>query len=203
MELLDNLPFYEGSVFTDVIAPNASLHEVHFDGCSFTGCDFSGTTFESCTFADCHFVNCNLSLLKIPNTQIENSSFTDCKMIGINWAEAHWRKSPNKKKQTFTITFCRCVLNYSIFIGLNLMGAKFKECSLREIGFEGADLECADFSGSDLSEALFADTNLTKADLSSAKNYTVNVQRNRVTKAKFAMPEAMSLIYALDIVIEQ
>jgi len=92
-------------------------------------------------------------------------------------------------------------MNYSIFIGLYMYQAMFNECSLKESCFEDADLEKAIFHNTDLTSATFNNTNLTKADLSTAKNYNINVGANKLHKAKFSLPEAMSLLYSMDIEI--
>lgn len=194
---------FEQVVIKDVVVNDKELAFLNFYECDFVGCDFSKVTFRACAFSDCSFTNCNLTLVRIPNTKIDNTLFVECKMVGIDWCVATWRKVLPKKKYNFSIEFRNCVLNYCIFIELSLVSAKFIGCSLQDVGFEGADLSSANFSGSDLKGAIFRDTNLTKADLSSAVNYTINASRNVIAKAKFTLPEALSLIYALDIVIEE
>lgn len=131
-----------------------------------------------------------------------DTSFSDCKMVGIDWTAARWRKSMTKKKRVFPLSFQKCLLDYSMFIAMDLYGVRFEECSLREVGFESADMQRADFTNCDLSGAIFADTYLTEADLSRARNYTISAKTNTITKAKFSMPEATALLYALDIIIE-
>lgn len=207
-ETLNIAEFNAGSMFEqlvikDLIITDKELNYMSFYECDFDGCDFSKVTFGACTFSDCKFTNCNLTLVRIPSSKIENTTFSACKMVGIDWCVAVWRKVlPNKKRPDFTIQFINCVLNYSIFIELNLTRAKFIDCALHDTGFENADLSFANFTGSDLQGAIFRDTNLTKADLSKAKNYTINASRNIITKAKFAFPEALSLVYALDIELD-
>jgi uncharacterized protein YjbI with pentapeptide repeats len=67
------------------------------------------------------------------------------------------------------------------------------------VDFREADLSKADFGGSDLSDSLFLNTTLVEADLSRARNYTIAPNANELRKAKFSLPEAMSLLYNLDI----
>lgn len=45
--------------------------------------------------------------------------------------------------------------------------------------------------------------NLTKADLRQAKNYSIRPDSNKIKKAKFSLPEAMLLLYGLDIELEE
>lgn len=194
-------PFYETAIFQDLIVRGSEFEQRHFDECRFQTCDFSEAVFTNCSFSDCHFTNCNLSMMKIPGCQINNCTFEDCKMIGMDWTAAEWRKTRSTKKVNFSTTFTRCTMDYSIFIAMNLVGIKFTTCSLKDVGFESADMQSADFGDSDLERALFADTILNKADFSRSRSYSFDVRRNPIRKARFSMPEATALLYALDIEI--
>lgn len=50
-----------------------------------------------------------------------------------------------------------------------------------------------------MTNTLFSNTNLTEADLSAARNYHITPGQNVLKRAKFSLPEAMSLLYSLDI----
>jgi uncharacterized protein YjbI with pentapeptide repeats len=71
----------------------------------------------------------------------------------------------------------------------------------KDVDFREVDLSGVDFTGTDLADSLFADTNLTEADLSKARNYTIEPVKNILKGAKFSLPEAMSLLFNLDIVL--
>lgn len=201
VEFLECNSIFEDLTISDVTAHDAQFDDKHFLDCNFRNCDFNESSFTMSSFSNCSFTDCNLSLIKIGDSRIENTQFMQCKMIGIDWTQAIWNNNTSKKKANFSIEFKDCTLNYSIFIGLNLYKAMFVECSMREVGFESANLQESDFSNSDLTGAIFNETNLSKANLSLAKNYTINVCRNNILKARFSMPEAISLVYALDIVL--
>ncbi len=70
-----------------------------------------------------------------------------------------------------------------------------------DVDFRETDLAQANFKGTDLADSLFVATDLTEADLSQARNYRIDPSQNIVKKAKFSLPEAMSLLYGLDIVL--
>jgi hypothetical protein len=44
---------------------------------------------------------------------------------------------------------------------------------------------------------------LTAADFNDARNYAIDVKQNRLKKTKFALPEAVSLLKGLDIVLRE
>jgi uncharacterized protein YjbI with pentapeptide repeats len=70
-----------------------------------------------------------------------------------------------------------------------------------DVDFREADLSQADFAGTDLSDSMFVNTDLTEADLSRARNYHIDPSQNVLRQARFSLPEAMSLLYSLDIVL--
>jgi hypothetical protein len=49
---------------------------------------------------------------------------------------------------------------------------------------------------------MFSSTNLTKADLSTAKNYHIPPEQNILKGTRFSLPEAMSLLYSMDIILD-
>ncbi|WP_341417852.1 pentapeptide repeat-containing protein [Paenibacillus filicis] len=102
-----------------------------------------------------------------------------------------------------TFTFEECALNHSTFIGLGLQQCVFRSCLAKDVDFREADLTKADLSSTDFSESVFGDTNLTNADFSHATNYQIDPGSNRITKAIFMLPEAVSLLYCMDIQLKE
>jgi uncharacterized protein YjbI with pentapeptide repeats len=123
--------------------------------------------------------------------------FEDTKIIGVDWTEAAWPKG----KFLDPITFSKCVINHSTFIGLSLPEIRIIECIAHEVDFREADLSQADYAHTDLAGSLFINTNLSQADFTHARNYTINAGLNTLKKTKFSLPEAMSLLHSLDIVL--
>ena len=119
--------------------------------------------------------------------------------MGLNWARANWDRCRFGKP----LQYERCILSHSTFIGLELEGVKLVDCQAHNVDFRQAKLSKATFKGTDLEEAIFHETDLSKADLRGARNYRINPGENRLTKARFNMPEAMSLLYSLDIRLEE
>lgn len=183
--------------FSGLLVREKTISGASFDGCTFRNCDFTGTQLRHCKFRDCSFRSCNLSLVKIHGTLFAGVSFKDSKLLGVNWTEADW---PRIKLGT-PPAFAGCILNDSNFLGLKLGGIKFTDCTARGADFREADLSKAEMNGTDLSGALFGNTDLTGADFSGARSYSIRISENKVKGAKFSMPEAMNLLYCLDIKI--
>ena len=76
-----------------------------------------------------------------------------------------------------------------------------QECVARDVDFREADFTQADFTDTDFSESLFVNSNLTEVDFTNAKNYNIDASLNVLKKTKFSLPEAMSLLHSLDIVL--
>jgi uncharacterized protein YjbI with pentapeptide repeats len=64
------------------------------------------------------------------------------------------------------------------------------------------NLSEVDFSQSRFKEVYFLDCDLRKADFTDAVGYNINIFTNRVEKAVFSLPEVISLLKPLNIVIK-
>lgn len=135
----------------------------------------------------------------MPNSTFSATRFEDSKVIGVNWTRADWSATRLRDP----IGFFKCAISHSTFIGLSLREIQIRDCVAVDVDFREADLSQADFAGTDLSESLFSNTNLTEADLSRARNYHIDPEQNALKQAKFSLPEAMSLLYSLDIVLTE
>jgi uncharacterized protein YjbI with pentapeptide repeats len=74
--------------------------------------------------------------------------------------------------------------------------SKLKECFFTNTGLSGAD-----FGGVDLSGTIFHNCDLSLADFSSAIQYQIDPQANKIKKAKFSLPEVVGLLQSFDITI--
>jgi uncharacterized protein YjbI with pentapeptide repeats len=92
-------------------------------------------------------------------------------------------------------------VDFSAFIGLKLRKLVLTKCSAKEVEFSEADLTSADLRGTDLTKSRFQQTNLMRANFEGATNYSIDLATNKITKARFSLPEALSLLYGLDIVL--
>lgn len=188
---------YSDQVFNQLLLQGKQIFSCKFFDCQFRDCSFTESVFRKCKFVNSSFINCDASLIQVQESAFSFVSFKDAKVLGVNWAQADW-SAPGLG---LPIGFIRSRISYSTFIGLSLSGIKIIDCAAIEVDFREADLSQADFSGTDLSKSLFKDTNLTGADLSQARNYDIDPGQNVLRGAKFSMPEAISLLYSMDIEI--
>lgn len=184
-------------VFKEVHMERGQLLSSEFYDCVFIDCSFVESVFRHCRFVNCAFQACDLSLIQIPESKFSSTRFENSKVIGVNWTQADWAAT----RLGDPIGFFKCAISHSTFIGLRLRGIQIRDCVAVDVDFREADLSQADFSDTDLSKSMFGDTNLTQADLRRARNYYIDPGQNVLRQAKFSLPEAMSLLYSLDIVL--
>lgn len=197
-----HMDFFEEDICEDRTFDGVSLRDSQvvsktFTQCEFERCDFTKTVFQDCRFENCRFRNCDLSLAKPLECIFLRVRFEDSKLVGINWTHA--------KKQLLNFhdfNFSKCVLSYSVFMGLNLKKINIIECVAKDVDFSEADLTQAKFNFTDLAGSHFLHTNLTQADFVDAKNYGIDPTCNIVKKTQLALPEALALLECFDIVLK-
>jgi fluoroquinolone resistance protein len=190
----------EDRLFKNVRWDGRELARITFEDCRFNGCSFKETAFLSCRFQNCVFEKCDLSLAKVDKSIFTHTRFEDSKLIGVEWVNASWAKKEIQRLLQ-SIDFTRCVLNYSTFMGLTLEKMVLKKCTAKEVDFTNADLRQADCTFTDFENSPFIHTDLSEADLRGATHYMINPLVNTLKKAKFSLPEAMALLYSLEIEI--
>jgi fluoroquinolone resistance protein len=190
---------FDGRIFKRITLESGLLSDKTFYDCSFIDCTLAETTFQECAFDDCLFKNCDLSLIAVEGCSFNNTRFEKTKIIGVDWTFATW---PAFVLQP-PLSFLDCALDYSTYTGLKLPKVSFKDCSLKDVAFAEADLSGADFSGALLAKSIFHKTNLQGANFTGAKDYHIDLTQNDAAGAKFSLPEAMSLLYALNIEITE
>ena len=186
---------YHDQIFKDVNLNEEELTSCGFLGCSFLRCSFEKTIFDKCRFIDCDFKECDLSLAQFPDSVFSGGKFEDSKIIGIDWTHVIW----SELGLHTPISILNCAISHSTFIGLDLTEFKIRNCIAANVDFREANLNLVDFTGTDLSDSLFSNTNLAEADFRGAYNYQIDPTRNKIKGAKFSMPEAMALLYSMEI----
>jgi uncharacterized protein YjbI with pentapeptide repeats len=180
--------------FSDADCSGQDIIDVEFDACTFRHCAFAKASLRKCRVLDSTFESCDFSLLKAPHARFRDVKFKDCKMIGVDWTTIGG---------ALDLVFEHCLLDYCIFAGLDLRRIKLLGCSAREADFSGSNMREAVCVRTDFRAARFSNTDLGKADFRGATNYRIDPAANRVRKARFSLPEAVSLLQGLDISIEE
>jgi fluoroquinolone resistance protein len=164
--------------------------ECDIEGETFRGLELSGTKLQRGKIVDCVFEGCLLNALDLTDTNLQ-AEFIDCKIQGINFFTA---------KRTFlSLKFERCLIRYSSFAELVLNAIHFEKCTLEHVDFADAKLAAAKFNGATFSECVFKNTDLSKADFREARGYDIDPTLNKIAKARFDLPEAVSLLSAFNI----
>jgi fluoroquinolone resistance protein len=191
---------YDLQQFKGLALPNEQFERKTFTACVFEKCSFRESVFSHCKFQDCKFLHCDLSLIVLKECSFKSTLFEDSQLIGVNWADTNLAQM----KHVFAkpVDFVSCVLNHSTFMGANLKNILLTKCIARDVSFEEANLSHANCTFTDFSDSRFLHTNLTETDFTDATNYSISASINTLRKTKFSMPEAMSLLYGLDIVLK-
>jgi len=114
-------------------------------------------------------------------------------MLGVSWGGAGGFLSAS---------YDGCLLNNNVFADMNLTRFKFSSCFLVEASFSNTKMRYSVFDDCDLSQCQFHQADLSFADFTTSRNYYMNATTNTLRKTLFSLPEAVSLLANLDIVLK-
>ena len=180
---------FKGQNYTENRLPKAE-----YDNCVFEGCDFSNGYVDNQSFTACEFIDCNLSNANIAHTTFNEVVFSHCKMLGLKFEDCN--------DFLLDFSFDNCRLNLSSFYGLTLKSQNFKNCKLIEVDFTGANLSGTCFENCDLDRAIFSQVNLEKTDFTSALNFSIDPEQNRLKNARFTKEGLAGLLTKYQLKIE-
>ncbi len=181
---------YDDTIFTDIDEDSTSIEESAFYRCRFENSSFQYSEFIDCEFQECSFHNCNLSLAGFINSRIIDTEFYGSKLMGINWGNAG---------PVIVATYINCLMNNCSFSGMNLTKVRFESCSFVESSFTDNKMCKVVMADCDFSECMFHQNDLTGSNFISSRNYFMNSDTNKISKAKFSLPEAVSLLANLGV----
>jgi uncharacterized protein YjbI with pentapeptide repeats len=184
---------YSLETFLKLVLTEEIIESKVFEECEFTDCIFTGCRFEKCRLLNCKFEKCDLSNIIPMNSEFREVKFANCKAIGIDWTRA------GKIKE---LSFSESLVNYSNFRLLKLPKTVLKKCEVKDADFIETDLKDSDLAGSDFENSIFFKTDLSGVDLTHATNYAIDINSNTLKKTRFSLPEALSLLSNLDIIVE-
>jgi fluoroquinolone resistance protein len=170
------------------------LAKGEYEKCIFQSCNFSENNLSQFRFTDCEFVGCNLSLAKVTKTSWRDVKFKQCKMLGLRFDTSN--------EFSLSFSFDQCTLNHSSFYKTKIKKTVLKNSQLHEVDFSETDLSGAVFDTCDLMRATFDGTILEKADFRMAFNYSIDPEKNRMKKARFALSGISGLLDKYELEIE-
>ena len=183
--------YLEGEEIHDRDFKRSGLSATEYENCRFENCNFSGLDLTGVKFIDCEFDNCDLTNAKIVDTAFRGVQFQGCKLMGLQFDTC--------SQLIFDALFRKCQLNLCSFHGCQLKKFNFINCGLKDTDFSEADLTEAIFTYCDLKNTTFERTNLEKADLSTAYDFQIDPEQNRIKKAKFSQAGLAGLLVKYDI----
>lgn len=189
--ILDDAEYHGGGRYEGVDLGAHRLAGHTFEDCVFTGCRFDDRPQAGVSFISAEFRRCEFVLTKLAGVTLAGVLFSECKLLGVHFTECN--------KFGFAPSFEGCLIDQSVFqqntwkkgrfVKNLIRSCDFMECGLREAVFDDTTFENTRFSQCDLS----------RADFRSAAGYAIDPQGNRISKARFSMPEAESFLTFLGI----
>ncbi len=186
--------YIEDKLFEKVDFTITGIELAEYDNCKFVNCNLSNTILSNIAFTECEFHGCNLGMAKLAKTSFRDVKFIHCKLLGLHFQDC----------DSFLISFYfeHSQLNLASFYKLNLKKIHFNNCILHEVDFTETDISSGKFESCDFAKAIFDNTNLEKADFRSSLNYSIDPSKNKIKKARFALPGVVGLLDHYDIEID-
>jgi uncharacterized protein YjbI with pentapeptide repeats len=120
--------------------------------------------------------------------------FNSCKLLGLHFDDCNGIG--------LSFKFDHCTLDHSTFYKTNIKKTNFKNCSLKDVDFTECNAQEVVFNNCNLIGATFDNTQLEKADFTSASNYSIHPEHNRIKHAKFNRMNLAGLLDFYQIKIE-
>ncbi|APQ78153.1 pentapeptide repeat protein [Clostridium botulinum] len=183
----------KGLKFRDEIISNREYID-----CEFYNCNFVDVEINNCIFKECKFHNCTMNSVIFKFSTMRNATLNESEFIGINWNALKgdsFSAGPINKVR-------KCFFKYNNFISMRLNNFNFSGSKFQESIFEESDLIDANFKDVRFESTQFTQCNMTRADFRGASGYVIDIQSNKLKKAKFSFPEVTNLLSSIDIVID-
>jgi uncharacterized protein YjbI with pentapeptide repeats len=191
---MEELVYHHDKKFIDIDYSGKKLSGREFEGCTFIRTDFSNSTVRDSFFTDCVFEHCNFSMTKLDNSSMAGASFVNCKLTGVDFSAT--------SEFNFSVSFNNSVLDYASFSRKKMIKTIFTECRITGASFAEADLTGSKFVSCDLTQAVFNRTILNAVDFTTATNFSIDPEINRMKKARFSLYGLPGLVEKYEVVIE-
>lgn len=189
-------PRFADETFTGLEPGQLSAVGAIFLGCHFEDCDLTELDLSRAHLAECTFERCELALAKFQDTILQDVTFDGCRLTGINFSVIA------QGAMGVQAAFRDCDLSFCSFHRLDLTDCKFSGSVFRESDFRRCELSKVSFDDCDLNRCVFQQNDLTFADLRTARNYVISAYGNRIRGMQVALPEALSLLTAIEVDVQ-
>ena len=187
----------EDKIVSGLCLSGSRICDVEYIGCTFNGCVFAECRLVDSAFYDCAFVNCQIISPVFDNSLVNLADFVNARLVGMRWDDA----CGLGKKSRPIKSLSNCVLDTCVASGMNFLRLDFSGSAIRNTVFSDCDLSGCSFAGSDLSNTSFTGCSLKNADFSKSKGFRIDIRSNALRGARFSMPEAVSLLDGLGVVV--
>jgi fluoroquinolone resistance protein len=188
------LEYFSNKEFVSIDYSKIKFVIGEYDNCKFIDCKFSNSFLSESIFINCEFINVEFVKCNISAVVFRDTNFIKCNLSGIQFDTCN--------QLLLSFTFNKCKLNMASYYGMKLHRMEFNDCEMIEVDFGNADLTSSTFKNCNLNKAIFENTNLSKSDFRSAINYAIDPEQNKITQAKFSLPEVVGLLSNYNIIIE-
>jgi len=187
-------PFITDRSFKGIDFTAKPLSKAEYENCLFDSCIFSNSNLSNIVFMECEFTDCDLSNVNLTNTTFKETDFKRSKLLGTRFDHCN--------DFLLSFNFYDCILNLSSFYKLKIKNTIFQNCKMLSVDFTETQLTETVFESCNLQSAIFENSNLEKTDFRTAINYTLDPEKNRITKAQFSKDGVIGLLSKFDIRIE-
>src|SRR5471030_911014 len=183
---------YKNKNLSGLRLAHASTEKMEFYGCVFTDCVFDDYQIRDCEFEKCSFKDCVIKNLKQSFLRINDCSFIQCLVQGVNLAGLSFPHS---------LSLLECKLVYVDFTDLRLQKSDFTSNAFKECIFEECDMIGSDFSGSEFTSTEFRRSELSGCDFSHTQGLDLNHQINGVFNVKIPEEAGIRILKRMGITI--
>lgn len=189
--------YWEEKTFSNQVLVGERLSDFEFVECQFENCELENCVIEYCKFTDCSFKECRIVEPKTDHTVMMDSHFYQCQLVGINWGTlvGGGYMMPLEEIQDSQ-------MKYNNFVELNLVKFDFSGNTIVSSLFGECNLRGSRFGDCVLDQTEFFKCDLSSADFRKATGYNIDLETNKLKKARFSFPEVTRLLDGLGILID-
>ena len=158
---------YEDRAFKAFNFSTREFKNKEFYNCMFIDCNFSEVDLADVKFFNASFKNCNFSNALFSPTQIRDSMFERCKLMGVGFSRNNF---------AFSANFIECDLRYAEFKDLNLNKRILEQCNCEN------------------RNAMFHKCDLRESEFLEVKYLFINPLKNKIKKTKIDILSASHIV---------